>query len=55
MRDVAVNSAYLRLRRLIKSYDGKTAAVDDVSIDIERGEFLTLLGPSGSGRRRRSS
>jgi putative spermidine/putrescine transport system ATP-binding protein len=50
VRDVAVNSAYLRLRRLIKSYDGKTAAVDDVSIDIERGEFLTLLGPSGSGK-----
>jgi len=36
-----VNSAYLRLRNLIKSYDGKTAAVDNVSIDIKRGEFLT--------------
>jgi putative spermidine/putrescine transport system ATP-binding protein len=45
-----VNSAYLRLRNLIKSYDGKTAAVDNVSIDIKRGEFLTLLGPSGSGK-----
>jgi putative spermidine/putrescine transport system ATP-binding protein len=44
------DSAYLRLRNLVKSYDGKTAAVDDVSIDIERGEFLTLLGPSGSGK-----
>ena len=45
-----MSSAYLRLRNLVKSYDGKTAAVDDVSIDIERGEFLTLLGPSGSGK-----
>jgi putative spermidine/putrescine transport system ATP-binding protein len=45
-----VSSAYLRLRNLVKSYDEKTAAVDDVSIDIERGEFLTLLGPSGSGK-----
>jgi putative spermidine/putrescine transport system ATP-binding protein len=44
------DSAYLRLCNLVKSYDGKTAAVDDVSIDIERGEFLTLLGPSGSGK-----
>lgn len=29
---------------------GKTVAVDDVSLDIEPGEFLTLLGPSGSGK-----
>jgi putative spermidine/putrescine transport system ATP-binding protein len=42
--------AYLRLREVVKSYDGRTNAVDDVSLDVERGEFLTLLGPSGSGK-----
>jgi putative spermidine/putrescine transport system ATP-binding protein len=42
--------AYLRLRKVVKSYDGKTNAVDDISIDVERGEFITLLGPSGSGK-----
>jgi len=42
--------AYLRLRSVTKSYDGKTNAVDDVSIDIARGEFITFLGPSGSGK-----
>jgi putative spermidine/putrescine transport system ATP-binding protein len=44
------HDAYLRLRNVVKSYDGKTSAVDDVSIDIERGQFVTLLGPSGSGK-----
>src|SRR5436309_14234467 len=34
----------------MKSYDGKSNAVDRVSIDVERGEFITLLGPSGSGK-----
>src|SRR5947207_14594815 len=34
----------------MKSYDGKSNAVDHVSIDVERGEFITLLGPSGSGK-----
>jgi putative spermidine/putrescine transport system ATP-binding protein len=43
-------TGYLRLRDVVKSYDGKTNAVDGVSIDVERGEFVTLLGPSGSGK-----
>lgn len=37
------------INRVSKWY-GPVAALDEVSIDIERGEFLTLLGPSGSGK-----
>jgi len=32
-----------------KTY-GSYVALDDVSLDIQAGEFLTLLGPSGSGK-----
>src|SRR3954451_22146438 len=32
-----------------KAY-GSYVALDDVSLDIQAGEFLTLLGPSGSGK-----
>ena len=41
----------LDLERLTKRY-GAHAALDDVSLRVERGSFLTLLGPSGSGRPR---
>jgi putative spermidine/putrescine transport system ATP-binding protein len=33
-----------------KSYDGKIDAVSALSLEVEAGEFLTLLGPSGSGK-----
>ena len=42
--------AYLCLKDVVKSYDGRVNAVDGISIDVRRGEFLTLLGPSGSGK-----
>ena len=39
----------LSLNNLSKHFD-KTAAVTDVSLDVERGEFFGLLGPSGCGK-----
>jgi putative spermidine/putrescine transport system ATP-binding protein len=39
----------LIIENITKMY-GKFVAVDQVSLDVERGEFLTLLGPSGSGK-----
>src|SRR6476659_5610296 len=29
---------------------GDVAAVDDIDLDIAKGEFFTMLGPSGSGK-----
>jgi spermidine/putrescine transport system ATP-binding protein len=39
----------LELRRITKRF-GAFAAVDDLSLEIASGEFLTLLGASGSGK-----
>ncbi len=30
--------------------DGKTAVLDDISLDVEKGEFFAVLGPSGAGK-----
>lgn len=49
-----MSSKYVKLKNIVKIYKGddkKTfTAVDNVSIDIEPGEFVTLLGPSGCGK-----
>ncbi len=39
----------LEIRNVTKRF-GSLIAVDDVSFEIERGEFFSLLGPSGSGK-----
>jgi ABC-type Fe3+/spermidine/putrescine transport system ATPase subunit len=43
------NDFHLELRHITKKF-GETAAVDDISFDIPRGSFATLLGPSGCGK-----
>ncbi len=39
----------VRLERVSKLF-GDAAAVDDLSLDIEEGEFFSMLGPSGCGK-----
>jgi ABC-type Fe3+/spermidine/putrescine transport system ATPase subunit len=43
--------AHVRVVHLVKRFAGSAAAaVDDVSLDIPRASFTTLLGPSGCGK-----
>ena len=41
---------HVRFDNVQKSYDGKTLVVKKLNLDIFEGEFLTMLGPSGSGK-----
>ncbi len=45
--------ALVELRNVSKIYrlgDEEIRALDDVSLDIEEGEFISIIGPSGSGK-----
>lgn len=38
------------ISHVVKTYDGATVALDDVSFDVASGELVALLGPSGCGK-----
>ena len=40
----------IRTENVIKEYKGGVSALQGVSIDVEKGEFVFVVGPSGSGK-----
>jgi lipoprotein-releasing system ATP-binding protein len=45
-------SAVLRVENLVRRLEGEVPVtlVDDVTLEIERGQFVAIMGPSGSGK-----
>lgn len=44
------HNTLVEFRGVKKTYDGETVVVKQLDLDIRRGEFPTLLGPSSSGK-----
>ena len=48
---MATNDKLIQVKHLKKYYNkGSLHALDDVSVDINRGDVMVVIGPSGSGK-----
>ena len=47
---MSANDIEIRLKNIGMEYQNGVTALTNVSIDIKKGEFLSLLGPSGCGK-----
>ena len=45
----AAGRTVVTLQNVSKVFSNGTIALKDMSLDVQRGEFLSLLGPSGCG------
>ena len=46
---------YLTIDGIVKSFPhkekGHVTVLDNISLDVEKGQFVSIVGPSGSGSR----
>ena len=49
---MATSDKLIQVKNLKKHYNrGRLKALDGVSVDINRGDVIVVIGPSGSGKR----
>jgi sn-glycerol 3-phosphate transport system ATP-binding protein len=41
---------YLNIKNVTKSYNKKENIIENINLDIKKGEFLVIVGPSGCGK-----
>ncbi|MBQ4284780.1 MAG: ABC transporter ATP-binding protein [Lachnospira sp.] len=45
-----MGESLIELKNINKTFDANTVVVEDFSLEVKKGEFITFLGPSGCGK-----
>ena len=44
------NQVLIEVKNLKKTFNGSIYVLDDISLNIYKGEVICIIGPSGSGK-----
>ena len=45
-----MNDTLIEFKNIQKTFDGNTNVIEEFSLEVKKGEFVTFLGPSGCGK-----